>query len=485
MIGRAGVLTLVLFAAAGGGDRGLHAQTAAGDVTALRDRVDRRFEILPLREGLALRPRNAGRGIRLIEIAAGTIAIDGAPATGAELRQRLGEDADLILQLSYLGDAERRILTGAAGGPLQGAPTVTPDAPRSPSPTVTPPDAPPPPSASSPSALPRPGVPEPPSVDRDRSDPDRREGIGSRSRRSRRGGDDTVRFGRNITVAVDQIVDGDVVAIGGHVTVDGEVRGDVVAVGGGLTLGPRAIIGNNAVVVGGSLIRDPGARIGGDVQEVGIGSIDVGEWGGWISPLRLWGRSMVGSAFALVGTIARVAILCLLAALVILLGRDYVERAGALAEVEPVKAGAVGLLAQLLFLPILIITIVVMVITLIGIPLLILIPFVLLGLLLVGLVGFTAVAYRVGRVVALKLGWSTENPYMTTVGGVVVLLSPALLARIVGLSGFPGFPLTGILVIVGFVIEYLAWTVGFGSMALLRFSRQRPPFSDAAVTLVS
>jgi hypothetical protein len=191
---------------------------------------------------------------------------------------------------------------------------------------------------------------------------------------------------------------------------------------------------------------------------------------------------MVGSAFALVGTIARVAILCLLAALVILLGREYVERAGSHARVEPLKAGAIGLLAQLLFLPVLVITCVVLVITIIGIPLLILVPFMLLGLLLVGLVGFTAVAYQVGFHLAARLGWSTDNFYLTTIGGIVLLLSPALLARIVGLSGFPGFPLAGLLVFIGVVVEYLAWTIGFGSMALLRFSRPRPPLSDAIAT---
>ena len=466
MIGRAGILTLVLVAAASGSDSRLRAQTPAADAATLRQRVERRFEVLPLREGLALRPREQARGIRLIEIADGTIALDGAPATGAELRQRLGADADLVLQVSYLGAAEREILLGAAA------------------PSVSSPDLPPPPPAIPPADVPAMTPPEPPAIEPGRPDSGSRSS-GTRTRRSRRGGDDRVRFGGNVHVAEDEIVDGDVVAIGGHVTVDGEVRGDVVAVGGGLTLGPRASIANNVVVVGGSLRRDPGARIGGDVQEVGIGAIDFNGWNWTVNPLSIWGASMVGSAFALVGTLARVAILCLLAALVILLGWDYVERAGARAAIEPVKAGAIGLLAQLLFLPILVITIVALVVTIIGIPLLILIPFMLLGLLLIGLVGFTAVAYRVGLEIATRLGWSTENHYLTAVGGILVLLSPALLARVVGLSGIPGFPLTGFLLFVGLMIEYVAWTIGFGSMALLRFSRPQPPLSDAIITRAS
>jgi hypothetical protein len=256
------------------------------------------------------------------------------------------------------------------------------------------------------------------------------------------------------------------------VQVDGEVRGDVVAVGGGIVLGPQSSVQDNVVVVGGTLRRDTAARVGGEVQEIGIGAFDFERWS--INPVSMWWGSMVGSAFALVGTLARVAILCLLAALVVLLGRDYMERAALRAAAEPVKAGAIGLLAQLLFLPVLIITVVVLVITIIGIPLLILVPFLILGLVVVALVGFTGVAYRVGRLLALRFGWSDENPYLTTVGGILLMVSPLLLARLIGLGGFPLFPITGMLVFIGLVVEYIAWTVGFGAVALMRFSK-RPP----------
>ena len=57
---------------------------------------------------------------------------------------------------------------------------------------------------------------------------------------------------------------------------------------------------------------------------------------------------MFGSAFRLARTLARLGILCLLAALVVLLGRDYMERAAVRAAAEPLKAGAIGLLAQIL-----------------------------------------------------------------------------------------------------------------------------------------
>jgi hypothetical protein len=425
---------LALVATVAAGDR-VTAQTNQTDAASLRSRIERRFDVLPLRDGVALRPHDSSRGVRSIEVANGLIAIDGQPVTGPDLRQKLAvDDANLVLQLSYLTDDQRRAMFGAE-----------PAAPAT---------APPPP-------------PEP-------REPRRSE----RRNRSRRDGD-RVQFGSNITIGEDEVVDGDVVAIGGNVTVDGEVRGDVVAVGGVVALGPKAQIANNVVVVGGPLRRDPASRIGGRVQEVGIGSIDFGNLR-WRPDgfLRYWG-SPFGSVFALLGMLTRLAIECLLAALVLLFGRVYVERAGDQAMSDPLKSGAIGFLAQLLFVPVLVITIVVLFVTIIGIPFILLIPFLFLGLAIIGLVGFTGVAHRVGTLINSRLGWSNDNPYVTTTVGIVVVLLPALLARILGLIGFVMVPVTFGLGLIGILIEYLAWTVGFGAVALARFNRQPAPPATA------
>ena len=175
--------------------------------------------------------------------------------------------------------------------------------------------------------------------------------------------------------------------------------------------------------------------------------------------------------------------LLLLCALVVLFGGGYVERVGARAAAEPVKAGAIGLLAQLLFIPMLVITIVVLVATLIGIPLLVLVPFAIIGLGAVGLVGFTGVAYRVGGRVAAQLGFTQSSEYFRTLLGVIALLAPILAARFLSLlfgslpligGGLVSF-LSGSLALVGFCLEYLAWTIGFGAVALVRFQGRRTP----------
>lgn len=402
------------------------AQTSATDIQALRERIEQRFDILPLRDGLALRPKQDTDRVRSIEITRGPVSIDGQPATGAELREALGEDADLVLRLSYLSDEDRRVFLG--------------DSARVPRASAADPD-------------------------------DRRPA--SRTNRRNRGpsDDDRVHIGGGVTVRTGEVVDGNVVAVGGGANVDGEVRGDVVSIGGSATLGPNAIVAGNVVVVGGVLRRDPSARVEGQVQEIGLG-LDLSglRWPG--VPVGVWGATF-GSTFALVGALTRLAILCLLAALVVLLGRPHAERAGEEAALNPVKSGAVGLLAQLLFLPVLLITIVVLCITIVGIPLLVLIPFAILGLMIVALVGFSGVAQRLGLAIAERAGWSTESYYFTTILGIVALMAPAILARLVNIAGGILFPFGVALGIVGICAEYVAWTVGFGAVALVRFSGPR------------
>jgi hypothetical protein len=411
----------------------LAAQRDQSDTAALRANIERRFEVLRIADGVVLKPRDSSRGAQSIEVTNNLIAIDGQPATGPELVQKLGSaDADLVRQLSYLTREQQRDLFSSSRG------TTTPE--------VLPPAAPPP--------------PEPPPLPRF-----------ERRNRGRRNGD-RVQFGSSIHIREGEVVDGDVVAIGGAVTIDGEVRGDVVAVGGGMTLGPKASISDNVVVVGGPLNRDPGARVGGRVQTVGVGSMNFGDWRWTANPLWLFWGSMVGAAFALVFTLTRLAILCLLAALVVLFGRSYMERTADHAATETVKAGAIGLLAQLLFIPVLVITIVILVMTIIGIPLLLLLPFVFLGLGIVGVIGFTAVGYRLGGLLLARLGWSAENPYTTTIAGIVLVMSPLILARLLGLIGVVMVPFTFGLGLIGMLLEYVAWTVGFGAVALTRFGRQ-------------
>lgn len=436
-------LTLALVAAASVW-AGPSAQAPPAGNAALRQQIERRFEVLLLTDRIVLRPRSASGGVRLVELAeTGAIAIDGAPATGAEVRDKLGADADAVIQLSFLDMAQRRVLFGA---PVAEAPPALPS----------------PPAAPQPSTAPSQPAPAPPIEPAER-------------RRTRRG--DLVRFGGNVRVNEDELVVGNVVAIGGSARIDGEVRGEVVAVGGDVELGPRALVTEDIAVVGGMLERAEGARVQGDLHEVGIGEIDFGNWrmGDWRPQMRGFTRTV-----ALMSTLGRVAILCVLGALVMLLGREYVERTSLRATAEPLKAGAIGFLAQLLFLPVLIITIIILVVTIVGIPLLLLIPFAFLALAVIALLGFTSISYRVGQFVSERFGWGVSGPYTTTVLGILLVVSPLLLARLLALIGGPIVPMAFGLGVIAFVVEYVVWTIGFGAVALARLDRPRPPQAPIA-----
>ena len=207
----------------------------------------------------------------------------------------------------------------------------------------------------------------------------------------------------------------DVVVFGGTARIEGRVEGDVVSIGGSVELGPGAHVTGDVAVVGGALHRDPGAIVDGDVSEVGIGQAVLGgversrEAAGWVSPFTPLRRFLDYAGLAT--TTARTLALMLLACVLLLVAPRMVERIGDRAFAEPVKAGLVGFLLELIFVPVLVASILLLVITIVGIPLLALLPVALLAVVIVLLAGFTAVARRVGEAVAGRFGWQAPGPY--------------------------------------------------------------------------
>lgn len=312
---------------------------------------------------------------------------------------------------------------------------------------------------------PAPGAPPPPGPDVDSDDRP-----APRARRR----DDIVRIGGSVSVAADETVHGDVVVIGGSATIDGQIVGELVVVGGSAKLGPQADIRRDVTVVGGGLERDPKAIIRGKVQEVGFGG---GPWRGgeWIGRER-WGWDPIGEfcpIARLTGTLVRIALLVLLTALVMFVARRPVEQIADRVASDPVKSWIVGFLAEILFVPVLVMTVVVLAISIIGIPLLLLVPVAIVAGILVLLVGFTGVAYHLGRLLQYRVDALRARPYAAAVAGIAMILSPLLLARLLGMTGVAG-GITWTLVSVGLVLEYMVWTTGLGAAALVRFGRQTP-----------
>ncbi len=424
-----------------------------GDTRALRERLERRFDIVALSDGVGLRPKTRAGDVRLIEVTAGAVLVNGLAVTGRELRDRLGDDAEPVLRLSYLSAGELKEF--AAPPELE------------PRPATRDPDAPAP-------------APEPaPPLEAPRSSP-------SDSRTwSRRSRGDRIRIFGDVSVDRDEEVTGQVVAVFGSVRVHGKVGDQVVAVMGSVLLGPDAVVGGDVVSVGGRVHREGGAEVRRGVTEVAIDELPFGVH---IGPWNSWGQAPWFASFGaiprLFGTALRLSLLLLVTGIALIVARRGVEASAERVIDNPLKVTAVGLLAELLALPVLVLTVIVLSISIIGIPLLLLMPFVVVGLIFMALVGFTGTAAAVGGLVQRRLSGGVRVDFAAVLVGLLVILSPLLVARLLALGGWPLTPVAVVLVGVGFAVELLAWASGFGAMLVNAFTRwqARRPFRGGPMT---
>ena len=405
--------------------------------------------MLPVRGGVVLTPK-ADSAVKTIEIRDGVIALDGDPATGAELREKLEADAELraaglvfcppTCWRSGVGKGAQgaRVREGARVRKVRKVPKVR---------SVLPPRCPKPPSLLSRLQCPR-----------------------HRKIRTGAGAPRACTSAATSWFAEDELVTDPVVAIGGSVTVLGKVNDDVVAVGGSVHLGPKAVVRGDVTSVGGRIDQSPGATINGGIHEVRIGPPHVHfNPAGFFGPLAAW--NPFTGWFKLFGTLLRLGLVMLLAMLVALVAARPVERIGLRALQEPWLSGFTGLLAQLLFVPVLVLTVVILAVSLIGIPLLVLVPFGVIAFLLAVLIGFTGVALRLGR-------WAVgpDRPMFVAMAvGIVLVAVVTLVARVLALVPAPLWPITWMIGVLGFLVEYVAWSVGLGAALLSRFGTRGAP----------
>ena len=429
------MLALVAFAAA----VPLQAQPPAGP-DSLRQEIEAEYRVTSSSSGVVLLPRNGERGIALIELRGDRVYLDGnGPVSAQRLAAALGAEAALLLRLTSLDpEAQRSVL----GLPPLAAADVAALVPAS--------------EPVEPSAATGPGTPAPGVLVSDDA--------GERTRDRRVVRRDIVRFGGHVHVAADERVRGDVVVIGGSLRVDGEVSRDITVIGGSATFGPEAIARRDVTIVGGRLTRDPGARFDRGVNEVNFNMVDLdfGGFDGWPNMRLPRPSAQVYRSMDLMGSFIRFAFFGLLGSVVLLVAGGSSERVAERVTLEPVKAGFVGFLAQLLFVPLLLTGILLLVVTIIGIPLLALVPVVLVGAMVVLMLGFTGVAQGVSRLFAsggqsaLVLFWV----------GLVLLMTPTLFGEALELMGDSFGLFAVILGVTGFVVEYVAWTAGAGAVIL-------------------
>ncbi|HSK74930.1 MAG TPA: hypothetical protein VLQ45_00615 [Thermoanaerobaculia bacterium] len=434
----------------------------------LRRSLEALYEVLPVRNGVVLKPHQERLGVRTVEVTGDTIAINGERVSAGVLRAWLGEDAEAILRLQALPEAERRELFGIEG------PGETPE-PEEATPQATTGEVEIPSDDEVAEAPEPPELPEPPEVPEPPDSRDTRRGSGSR-----------VNILGGVTVEKDELAE-EVVAVGGSVRVDGEVERDVVAVGGSVRIKGR--VGGSVVGVGGGVYLEDGAVVEGDVSSVG-GTIHRGtgtriegqssevgfvpfissrrrDWDGDFGPWAFWGGGM-NAVEEVIGLV----FLALLVCLVVLVARRPLERVDRQLVAEPWKAGLVGFLAQLLFLPLLVVVTVLLAITVVGCALFLLYPFLFLGLILLAFLGYAAVAHRVGRWVEGRFGRGYGSPFAAALIGVLVIQIWSVIGSVLGMGGGVLDFFSGMFLLLGWAVTYVAWTVGFGAVLLARFGTE-------------
>ena len=175
---------------------------------------------------------------------------------------------------------------------------------------------------------------------------------------------------------------------------------------------------------------------------------------------------------SLAGTVARVSVLAILMAAILIVARAPVARVGRAAFAEPLRAFLIGFAAEVFFVPFLIAASIGLVMTIIGIPFVaLLVPIAIVIAVFAFLLGFTALACRLGEWVEDRLGWQPGNAFVATAIGSMMLLGPTLIARFVDLAVWGAGAVTFLMIASGLTVEFIAWTMGLGAALITGLGR--------------
>ena len=439
----------------------------------LRRALESRYEVLPVSGGVVLKPRQPRAGIRTVEVTGDEIAVNGERVNANILRDWLGADADAVIRLQGLSAADQRQLFGltrdATAAPPAPAPEISNETATSDTdvtetvPTAEAPELPEAP----------PEAPEVPEASETSRRSNRRHVSGDRVNvggsvhvRQDETADEAVAVGGSVEVE-GEVNDG-VTAIGGPARIEGRVGGDVVSVGGSVYLGPRAVVNGDVTSVGGSIERSPGAVINGATSEVGMLPFLRNRG---FRPGPIWGRhwGLWDGVSNLLGSLMSLVLTSLLVCLVLLVARRPLERVDRQLVAQPWRAAAVGLAGSIFFWPLLIVVTILLAITIVGCVLFLLYPFLLLYVALLLLLGYTAVAYRLGHWLEIRFNRNFGGPYAAALVGVVALQIWGILGNLFDLMPGPFGFFSVITSLFGALVTAAAVVVGFGAVILARF----------------
>lgn len=258
-------------------------------------------------------------------------------------------------------------------------------------------------------------------------------------------------FGGNLDLM--GIIDGDAAVLGGNIKNRGTIEGDLHVVGGTVYLDSASVVVGNISMVGGTVERDTNAVVLGTIESIEIKALE--KVLPRISKAFRFPRMLPGAVFPRGVFIGMLVVLYLFNVLVLLIFPNAVERVKVKIEQSVWASVGLGIVMELLFVPL----IVLLAVSIIGIPLIILLP---LAVFVAILFGVSALSLTAGDRVCKGFNWKVESQLgKFSLGWLAIMLIPIVLILI----GPPVF-------IIGFVIIYVVMTIGLGGVIYTLIKRK-------------
>jgi len=272
-------------------------------------------------------------------------------------------------------------------------------------------------------------------------------------------GEDRVAFGQDLVVEEGEVVEGDVVCIGGDLTVKGSVKGDAVSVGGKLTVTSTAVVDGDIVTVGGTADVSPEAEVGGEKVAV-EGDIPGLKGLKWFGVLGEAASDFSKRIVELVKEVVFFGFLMLIALLLtVFMPRQFGRIDEHLAGDFP-RSALLGV-GIMILLPL---ALVFLAVSIIGIPL---IPIVILAAVVAIFVGYVVMARIIGR----RLVGEKHVMFQIFIG-LLLLHGAALLGDVIALPGGVAGTIGGVFTGVGKIIFIAASGIGMGAVVYSWFGKR-------------
>jgi hypothetical protein len=263
-------------------------------------------------------------------------------------------------------------------------------------------------------------------------------------------GSDVVQFGKKIVIGPDELVNGDVVSIGGDIIIEGKVMGDVAAILGSVDLGETAVVNGEVVSILGEVDRDNGSVVRGETAVIGRR-----HGNGLVFPIGPFGEN-VGGAIA---KVILFVITLLLMLMVFYFIAPRMSNAAALASGSFLKSFGVGLLVLIAGTVLVVVLAIILAITIVGIPVAVLLV---LSFIALFVLGYFVSALALGSFVARKFNIEQESVFVHGFIGIFLLSILGIVAAFLFFNPWMG-PARTLLRVVGGLANFVAVMTGVGA----------------------